>query len=93
MFKKIAQTVAIITAALLVVLWSGYVVSALWLWFIVPTGMKAITLSQASGIYLIGQILTYKSSERSSEDWRRWAYALGVPAVALAIGWTIHAIA
>lgn len=85
--------VLIVDAATISMLWTGYVVSQLWKWFFVPTGWRSMTAVQATGLYIIGQILNGQSSALMPDDWKRWVYAFGVPIAGLIIGWAIKSIA
>jgi hypothetical protein len=85
--------VLIVVAATISMLWTGYVVSQLWKWFFVPMGWRSMTAVQATGLYIIGQILNGKNTAPMPDDWQRWVYALGVPTAGLIIGWAIKSIA
>ena len=63
----------------------------LWDWFIVPLGVKSITMPWAAGVAMVAHMLAHQSSD-SDEDkaLTRLTDAVLRPVIALAIGWMIH---
>jgi hypothetical protein len=61
--KKEAAVMAmlLLVAYMPVVLWSGFVVSKLWLWFAVPWGLPAATTAQVAGAMLIYRAFVLKA--------------------------------
>lgn len=79
--------------------WSGFVLSILWSWFIAGTfGLPQLTINAAIGLYLVagylGQNLPDKT-ERTPEESLVYACSLGLfrPAVALGFGGVVHLFA
>ena len=76
-------------------IWSGYVLSVLWGWFIVPTfQLPILTIPVAIGISLVTHMLCASSSSSSGDTSKDTAtLAVGlflVPLVALALGWIVR---
>lgn len=87
--------------ALLIVggtVWGGFVLSILWGWFVVPAfGVEPIGVANAIGLAGIAALLRAKVSSGTSEKKEAvdlWtdslAQVLGVPGIALCVGWVIH---
>lgn len=80
-------------------IWSGYVLTILWGWFVVPTfGMPALQLAPAIGLAMVVSYLTHQympkvTNEGSSFD--QMGHAFGhialKPAMALLVGWIVKA--
>ena len=80
-------------------IWSGYVLTILWGWFVVSTfGMPALQLAPAIGLavvvgYLTHQYIPKMPKEGSSFD--QMAHSFGhmalKPAMALLVGWIVKA--
>ena len=77
------------------IIWSGYVLTFLWAWFIVPMfGVSPLSTLQAIGLALVARYFTYQyptEEEDTSEDGiiRRRVFVLLYPLVALCIGWIV----
>ncbi len=77
------------------VIWSGFVLSQLWVWFIVPVfHAPQLTIPIAIGIsmtvsYLTRQLDTAKDKEKN-EWWEVIVLALAYPTITLILGWTVH---
>jgi Na+(H+)/acetate symporter ActP len=72
-------------------IWSGYVLSILWGWFIVPTfGLPMLSIPVAIGLALIVSYLT-KSVSNTKTDWG-WSISIAIitPLVALCMGYVVH---
>lgn len=73
--------------------WSGYVLSILWGWFIVPVfHLPALSIAQAVGMAIvIGMVTRDLNVKREDQD---MASAISVPLVynllMLVIGWVVH---
>jgi hypothetical protein len=98
--KAVTFILAILTVFIWV-LWGGYVTSLLWLWFVVPLGVPAISVLQAAGLSILHSMLTgtrgiradvAASKEKSSRDTAifNFGVALAAPGFALLGGWIIH---
>ncbi len=80
-------------------LYSGFALSVLWGWFIVPTfNLPALNIASAIGIslivsYLTHQVDTNKKDERPHHEQfiANVIFALLKPTIALAFGWIIKA--
>lgn len=78
-------------------LWSGFVASTLWGWFIVSAfNLPRITALQAIGISLVVKYLVHKEidsvDERDTRDMiiGKLADAIVYPTVTLTFGWIVH---
>lgn len=95
-FVKAASYFLLAAVGIVCLPWlSGYVLSQLWGWFIVPT-LNAPPLSTwpAAGVYWTAAFLTKQHHEEKSDlpAHTRLLAALLKPLVALAVGWLIHAL-
>lgn len=79
-------------------IWSGYVLSVLWFWFIVPSlHAPAISVVAAIGIAFVVRMLVPQSSSESNKE-KSFAESIGTllgasllyPAVGLAFGAVVH---
>jgi hypothetical protein len=79
------------------IVWRGYVLSLLWLWFLVPTfGLAALSIPAALGVSLVVSMLTHRTDQsptqrdRSSSLWFLFVHAFAAvmltPAVGLLLG-------
>ncbi|MBU6321290.1 MAG: hypothetical protein KGI78_04040 [Patescibacteria group bacterium] len=70
----------------------GFVLSILWQWFIVPTfRLPELHLPAAIGITLIAGCLTAKVWRPESEAFYETCVVLvGIPIMAVIIGWVVH---
>ena len=80
------------------IMWSGYVLTFLWMWFIVPLfGLPPLSIAQAMGLGLVIAFLTHqhiKSTGHEGQDkelLRTIAIVMARPAFALFLGWIIKA--
>lgn len=88
---------AILILIPLAVFLNAYVLSVLWLWFIVPLEMPVLSLTTAAGIAVIATLLQQTQQtkdddkEESAESKIGKAFSLVVskPLAALLIGWII----
>lgn len=79
------------------IIWSGYVLSTLWGWFLVPAlGLPAISIPSAIGIDLVVSYMTHQYRENTNDLGRDvemlikgMVYSTGRPAVALFFGWIV----
>ncbi len=55
--KKISSVIRVFVISPLFTIYNGFVISKLWLWFLVPLGIFEIRIVQAIGISLIFSIL------------------------------------
>lgn len=78
-------------------IWSGYVLSVLWLWFAVPAlDVPALSIPAAIGLAALVRYLTYQHKETDTKSKEMFdlviealMYAVGQPAFALAFGWVV----
>jgi hypothetical protein len=79
-------------------IWSGYVLTILWTWFIVPTfGVPALTLAPAIGLSIVVSYLTHqyapKTTEKHESEWHSTLHLsfhiLLKPTLALLMGWMV----
>lgn len=98
--STIGKIVCGIAYLALAAMWSGYVLSVLWSWFIVFQFAQApaLTVSGAIGFSLVVNLLTYQrrsgmqsSNKSSSEQFVEGVIeTLSVPAFALLLGWIVR---
>lgn len=71
---------------------SGYVVSTLWGWFIVPVfGIKALSIPQAIGLSLVTGYLTHQTMpEDTASTAAKITNVILYPMFALGIGYVVH---
>lgn len=51
--------------------WSGFAMSKLWTWFLVPLGVPAVGIWAAMGIACIGRLMLHNGNSDKSEDKQR----------------------
>lgn len=78
------------------VMWSGYALSKLWAWFLVPAlGVPALSIPAAIGLAMVVSYMTYQPTKDdpdkdATEKAIEGALWLALkPAVALGFGWVI----
>lgn len=86
-----------VLSALVWVFWNGYVTSNLWLWFMVPLGVKAITYWHAVGLAaLLSSFLSIFSIQladsRDDESFLKMAsrylmLSVSIPSILFIVGW------
>ena len=74
------------------VAWSGYVLSILWGWFIVPLGVIPLPLWHASGVAVLAGYLTKQPNEDKRTTTAKLLTIVFTPAVALGLGAIYHAL-
>ena len=47
---------------------NGWVLSVVWLWFVVPFGAPTLTIPQAIGISLVAALLTHQENKNDNDD-------------------------
>jgi hypothetical protein len=95
--KTLGYIIVLIVVSILSTLWNGYVLSALWRWFIVPAfSAPALSLGFAIGVALVVNYLTNhtKIDAESDKSWGKLLLdgaLLGAikPALALLFGWIV----
>lgn len=76
-------------------LWSGYVLSILWSWFMAPIfSLPMLSIPQAIGVALVIGYLTKQSKsnlkkDENHESYKDWVEMLLSPAAALLVGWIV----
>jgi len=98
--KALGYVTATVIVMIFAALWSGYALSLLWGWFMVPLfGLPALTINSAIGI---GMIVSYMSKNGSTTNddtsftdklIKAFAEAAAKPLFAIAFGWTVHLFA
>ena len=48
--------------------WSGFVLTRLWVWFVVPLGVAPITVWQAAGLFAVATWMSGAHSDSSDND-------------------------
>jgi hypothetical protein len=78
---------------------TGWALSYLWSWFIVPQfGAGELSIAQAIGISIVVSFLTYSATEAKDERTKDEQFVAMIghvlrPIMALAIGWIVHQFA
>lgn len=95
-FLVIGSAVGIAALLALTSIWSGYVLSVMWGWFIVPVfHAPALSIPVAIGFSLVVSYLTHQMTPNSERKpgWDEFgssmAYAFIKPAIALLFGWIV----
>lgn len=80
-------------------IWSGYVLTLLWAWFVVPTfGLPPLALAPAIGLAVVAGYLTHQYTPKAAPPagdgkWDETGRAIGSmalrPALALLVGWIV----
>ncbi len=78
-----------------VAIFSGFVLSVLWAWFLVPLGAPEIGIATAIGLSMIVSLVTGKYAKALSDneelsDTAKTVCQYLAPVVALAIGWVVQ---
>lgn len=80
-----------ITAIALFAIYNAWVLSILWGWFIVPLGVKAISIGHAYGFTLTTGLILSNRGIKENKDKDAWVSTIIIwlllPAVALLFGW------
>lgn len=98
--EKELKTIALLAITLISIpfsiVWSAFVASHLWLWFVVPLGAPAISLAHAAGLMTIKGFIfakIAKDEKTDTDENRKRIHALVfmfvAPAVSLAFGYGI----
>jgi len=96
--KFIGYSVVAITAIVLSVIFSGYVLSILWSWFVSPVfGLVELSISEAIGVALVVSFLAKDYPEEDKKEEKSFNEIMGRlfittifrPAFALFAGWII----
>jgi len=90
-----ATGIMLVIALILMVpltLWSGFVFSTLWGWFVVPLGMFHLGTVHAAGLLALLSMLTvgFRSGEREFSE--ALSLAVLLPAFTLFLGWVLTLI-
>ncbi len=91
----LAGFLALCLTAAAVMVWSGYVLSLLWGWFLVPTfGFPVLSIPAAIGLALIVRYLTAHKTDVTKDKTKderiaEWGVAFLWPALALLVGWIV----
>lgn len=79
-------------------IWEGFVISKLWLWFIVPVfALPVLSISTAIGIALVFSILTHQHPRKTGEPdvmaevGHQFWIGLANPFILLVFGAVVHA--
>lgn len=86
--------VGVISLVPLSMIWSGYVLSVMWAWFLAPLGVPALGVAQAIGVSMTVQMLNrYSRADEAAQSPSMWTgitHAAFTPAVALLMGWIVQ---
>jgi hypothetical protein len=89
MKNSIQEFLIVVILAGLTIIWSGYVLSDLWSWFLAPAGFKEISASQGAGVYLVGQVVKGAPNLSEQTGWRNILVGFGISTLALLCGWLV----
>jgi hypothetical protein len=95
---KIAGWIILILMGIPVMLYRGLVLSSLWLWFVVPLGIKPIGIAQAIGISMTIALFTFRIDEKTKAEGDTtplWIKTLGkqiITVIAITIAWWIASL-
>lgn len=94
--KIIGYITTTLIAFFITPIWSGYVLSILWRWFVVPSlGAPVLTVGYAIGLSLVVGYMTQRHSKVDDPDWekgfgylmaKRIFIAMATPLLALGVG-------
>lgn len=85
--------IAILVTLPLQMLWRAYVVAKLWLWFIVPLGVRALSVVEMLGALFVFSVVTYGMQTSSKEDEdlvRAWIKSPIAYAISIGIGYALR---
>jgi hypothetical protein len=89
-----AATVAFVILVPILLIYEGFALSYLWLWFITPVfGIRAISLVEAIGICIAIGFMTKQYVPAKDGDNKVLVYLFFKPALNLAIGWLVLKLA
>ncbi len=77
---------------------TGWVLSVLWGWFVVPLGLKQIGLAHAIGLSTVVGLMTGVLEQQNSAElekrpfWSRLLVSTFIRLLVLGMGWVIHKI-
>jgi uncharacterized membrane protein len=81
----------VVVVAFVLALFTGFTVSVLWGWFIVPLGMAQIGFAHAYGISLLGSVMMSTRGINMAGDgtngWTTAAVGIVINLLALLLGW------
>ena len=92
--KSVINALLYIVLSLLSILLTGFTISVLWEWFVVPLGVTPIGMANAFGLSVM--IMFFKIRGRKDfvkdvlvekSETRKWIEHLVTPVIALTIGW------
>ena len=70
--------------------WSGYVLSVMWGWFIVPTfGLPALSIPTAIGVAMVAGMLAKQYIPNKDDGWKSLSRPFIGPAVTFLAGWIV----
>jgi len=87
----IGVVVGAITAITLFAIYNAWVLSILWGWFIVPLGVKSLSIAHAYGVTLVAGLFLSTRGIKENKNQDDWVSSLItwliLPLVALFFGW------
>ena len=96
---ELTAIAGVLGLAVIGAIWSGYVLTILWAWFVVPTfGLPPLALAPAIGLAVVVSYLThqYHPKPAKPDDDGKWdetarviAHMVFRPAIALLVGWIV----
>ena len=89
--KVVALVLGILTAGLLFAVYNAWVLSILWGWFIVPLGVKSLSIAHAYGVTLVAGLFLSTRGIKENKNQDDWISSLItwliLPLAALFFGW------
>lgn len=81
-----------LAVSLALVPWHGYVASALWSWFVVPLGVRPVSVFHACGLVLVAHVFAVPENVKREDRGWGTSFALGllVPLIFLGLGALCH---
>lgn len=87
----IAMILGVIVGIFLFCIYNAWVLTILWGWFIIPLGVKALSVAHAYGITLVTGLILSNRGVKENKDKDDWVGSiltwLLLPLVALFFGW------
>ncbi len=88
--ESIIKIALLLPAMFLSAAWSGYVLSVLWRWFIVPAlHVDPLRIPYAIGLSIVVGLLTHQVPKESPDTATVLCVAFILPAFALLYGWVV----
>jgi hypothetical protein len=87
---KLGTAVIAIICAILATILSGFVLTQLWAWFIVPLGVPAIGIAHGIGLSLVASMLTLRTNATTVDH--KWYETMGISIACSLLFWGMGAL-